>query len=111
MNTEKVNLLKQGYGLYIKPLKYYIIYVYNDYENFVKHIKDLKEVISVKNTCNRDTYKGIIHLEQTEKTLMVILNILMDFFKNNLKLPDDEISKYKNMFENSIRNCIDTTKE
>lgn len=91
MDTEKVNLLKQGYGLYIKFLKDYIAYVYNDYENFVKHIKDLKEVISVKNTYNRDAYKGIIRLEQTEKTLMVILNILMDFFKNNLKLPDNEI--------------------
>lgn len=110
MDTEKVNLLKQGYGLYIRFLKDYIVYVYNDYENFVKYIKNLKEVISVKNTCNRDAYKGIIRLEQTEKTLMVILNILMDFFKNNLKLPDNEIPKYKNMFENSIRNCIDTTK-
>lgn len=107
----KVNYLKEKHGLYVRFLKDFIRYIYNNYKKFVKRINDLKESISVNNTFYRDAYKGIVRLEQTEKTLMVALNILMDFFKYNLKLPDDVIVKNKNMFKNSVTNCVDTTKE
>ncbi|MCI9080055.1 MAG: DUF927 domain-containing protein [Lachnospiraceae bacterium] len=111
IDIEKINYLKEKHGLYVRFLKDFIRYIYNGHKKFVMRIKDLKESISVNNTYCRDAYKGIVRLEQTEKTLMVAFNILIDFFKYSLKLPDDAIAIYKKMFENSIRNCVDTTKE
>ena len=111
IDKNKVDYLKEKHGLYVRFLKDFITYICDGYKSIVKHIKDLKEVISVKSTCHRNAYKGIVRIEQTEKTLMVAMDILLDFFKDNLKLPDNIIATNKKIFENSIRNCIDNTKE
>lgn len=111
MNTETVGYLKENQGMYVEFLKDFIRYVYDGFEQNVKRIKDLSAVISVKKSNCRDAYAGITRIERTEKILMIALGILEDFFRTKLKLTDDIIKNYNKIFVNSIRNCIDVTKE
>lgn len=104
-------IFKENHGLYIEFLKEFTRFVYNNFEQNVKHIKDLSAVVSVKESNFRSAYAGIMRIEMTEKTFMTALGLLLDFFKIKLVLPDDAINKYNNIFVSSVRNCIDNTKE
>lgn len=68
MNTDLLDDLKENYGLYIEFIKDFIKYIYNDFDNNVKKIKDYNDNAPIQKDNNKHAFAGIMRIQRTEKT-------------------------------------------
>ena len=128
MNTKDLKSLQDNKGLYIGFIKCFIKYIYNNFENNVKWIKEYNNQIEMEESVNDDAFAGIMRIKRTEKTLKLALGIMINFFvksfckkrvyslKNSQYRSYDILDKLKieninNKSKYSIENCINNTKK
>lgn len=111
MNTGMLDYLKENQGLYIKFIKDFIKYIYNNFANIVKDIKYCNVTRQTQRNNNEDAFAGIMRIKRTEKTLRIAFRTVTNFLKEEIQVEDYILDKIKEMFQNSITTCINNTKE